>query len=1117
MVATDFDVDTQEHIKPQVGESTVPSNYEDIRTENRERYGTDIARYGRILLADRYDDRTHFIFELLQNAEDALGRRGTWEGTRSVTFVLTPKSLTFSHFGAPFDEADVRGVCGIAESTKDPLSIGRHGIGFKSVFAFTNLPEIHSGEEDFVIEHYVLPQSAEWLERDKNETRIVLPLKQDDHTAHHEIACGFKRLGPSALLFLRHIEEINWAVEEGMFGTYMRSSPENLDTNVQRVTLIGQVGDLGEVDQQWLVFHREVYSDKGKNVGRVEVAFSVEAGENTPNQWSLQPVPSSPLIVYFPTVVSTNLGFLVQGPYLTTPSRDNIPQGDLWNQHLVKETASLVVDAMRWFREKSMLDTSTLRCLPLDRQEFQNSMFFPFFEAVRQAFLDEALLPRFGGGCVSAGQAKLARTQELRELFSPEHVAALFDTEGAAWLSGDITEDKAPEIRKYLMRELGIEEVTPAKIVSRLSREFLEAQADEWIVRLYQFLSEQETALRRHLDTIPLLRLTDGSHIVARENGKPTAFLPSGSETDFPTIRTAVCSTVESRNFLLSLGITEPDLVDDIIWNVKPKYEQPEVVVGDSEYVTDIERILAAFETDSKAQRQKLLSGLRETAFVKIVEADSERGGYGKPSEIYLATERLKQLFSGVPGIQIVDDSYPCLRGENIRDLLEACGALRYLRPVEAPSSLTWEERRELRRQAGHEDTSHINDRVTDWNLHGFDALLKAMPTLAREDRAHRAQLIWESLGDLAERRGEGLFEGKYTWTHYGSYQKDFPAAFVRQLNSGPWVPDADSELQLPISVRFDLLGWKPNPFLTSKIPFKPPIIDQLAKEAGIDPAVLDLLKKLGLTSVSDFESRLGISQPPSKTDGENEEDNQGPVAPDEEDVDSVVNFGAGESDDLTETFGSDDDEDSTNRSTGRGTHRPVGGDGAAPGRSKADRHTCGEPRPAGESVGEKGRDARGNGGGRSPGHAGGQPFISYVGAHPDEEAADPDGLDHAMRMKIEELAIEQIVKLEPALCRTPPGNPGFDLFEVDCDGKPTRWVEVKAMTGSLADHPVGLSHTQFNFARECGTAYWLYVVEYATNHEKTRILRIQDPVLQAKTFTFDYGWSQIAQEFPPS
>ncbi len=39
------------------------------------RYGTDIGRIGPMLLVDRYDDRTHFIFELLQNVEDALARR----------------------------------------------------------------------------------------------------------------------------------------------------------------------------------------------------------------------------------------------------------------------------------------------------------------------------------------------------------------------------------------------------------------------------------------------------------------------------------------------------------------------------------------------------------------------------------------------------------------------------------------------------------------------------------------------------------------------------------------------------------------------------------------------------------------------------------------------------------------------------------------------------------------------------------------------------------------------------------------------------------------------------------------------------------------------------------
>ena len=88
------------------------SNYEVIREENLVRYGTDIARTGRMLLADRYDDRTHFIFELMQNAETALGRRGDWTGPRKVSFMLEKEALTLSHFGRPFDGADVRGEAG---------------------------------------------------------------------------------------------------------------------------------------------------------------------------------------------------------------------------------------------------------------------------------------------------------------------------------------------------------------------------------------------------------------------------------------------------------------------------------------------------------------------------------------------------------------------------------------------------------------------------------------------------------------------------------------------------------------------------------------------------------------------------------------------------------------------------------------------------------------------------------------------------------------------------------------------------------------------------------------------------------------------------------------------
>lgn len=77
-------------------------------------------------------------------------------------------------------------------------------------------------------------------------------------------------------------------------------------------------------------------------------------------------------------------------------------------------------------------------------------------------------------------------------------------------------------------------------------------------------------------------------------------------------------------------------------------------------------------------------------------------------------------------------------------------------------------------------------------------------------------------------------------------------------------------------------------------------------------------------------------------------------------------------------------------------------------------------------TPGDKGGGKGGGQGERTPGHAGGRPFISYVGTHPRDDGPDPDGLDQAARMQIEELAINLILRLEPGLRRTPEGNPGL-------------------------------------------------------------------------------------------
>lgn len=561
----------------------MPSDYAAIRAVNERRYGTDIGRIGQMLLADRYDDRTHFIFELLQNAEDALARRKDWSGSRAVRFTLQREALYFSHYGKLFDDPDVRGICGIAESTKDRTAIGRFGIGFKSVYAYTTKPEIHSGDEDFAIDSFVWPTPTRPLERHPDETIIALPLNAGVNSAQEEIAQGLQRLGPTALLFLREIEEIEWSVEGGPSGLYLRSKPKVVAPGVHRISLIGQQTDAEEIEESWLIFYRNVSSDDGTVMGQVEVAFPTVEDVDT-GRWSITRVSNSPLVVYFPTILQTYLGFLVQGPYRTTPSRDNITKNDPWNQNLVRETCSVLIESLQVLRDMGLLNTDALRVLPLDRALFSDGqMFAPVFEAVRTTLQSERLLPTADNDYAAAPQARLARTQELRALFTPRQLADVFgEDREVPWLSGDITQDRTPDLRHYLMQELQIPEVTPETILPRLDKTFLEAQSDNWVVRLYEFLNERP-ALHHRVEEVPLIRLEDGTHLKAMDGGgKLQAFLPSVIETGFPTVKEAVCRDGAAAEFLRSLGLREPDPVDDVILNVLPKYMHDPIQVASS-------------------------------------------------------------------------------------------------------------------------------------------------------------------------------------------------------------------------------------------------------------------------------------------------------------------------------------------------------------------------------------------------------------------------------------------------------------------------------------------------------------------------------------------------------
>lgn len=1056
----------------------MPSDYAAIRRDHHVGHDPKFRRLCK-MLAEVYGQRAHFIEELLQNAEDALRTGGPSGSPSGVDFLLRGHTLRFSHYGRPFTEADVRSICDIGESTKDETAIGRFGIGFKSVFTFTDAPEVHSGTEAFRIENFVLPFRANHVEHDDDETVFLLPLR--DPSSVPEIERGLRDLGPRVLLFLRHIDAIEWTGNDDASGTYIRET-EHLDNSdspqVRQVTIVGENGHEQSVEEVWLIFSRRLSLDNGDS-RFVEIAFSLEDDR-------IVRVPHSPLIVFFPTVVETHLGFLVQGPYRTTTSRESILSRDLWNQHCVAETGHLLADSLEWLRDARRLDVDALRCLPIDRTKFDDSnMFAPLYALTKRTLLTKPLLPTSDGTHSPAANLRIARTMPLRTLLTASQLTRLFQSpHPQSWITPEVSRDRTPELREYLMGDLEVPEVTPEKFMDRLDLDFLEEQEHDWIRALYEFLLAIPT-LRTRASELPIIRLSNGEHVSAKPDHEPSAYLPSTVTTDFPTVHPEVCSTDASMEFLTSLGLHHPDPIDDVLRNVLPRYNGDLDEIDGSHYESDVTRIVDAYDCDSRESRARLLKALEVAHFIAACDATTGEEFFCSSGSVYVKSEPIGALFSGVDDVFFVSTRYPALCTSKASRLLEACEVIPYLRTQNTPCTLSEAELATVRRNAGFD--AGWGNRPTDRTILGLEDLLRHLARLSHTETKARARLLWESLTDL-ERRGRDAFDITYSWSYSHTYKSEkIDAEFIRILNRRRWVPDESGRLCVPKDVAFESLGWSANPFLQSRILFKQPIIDRLATEAGFEPGVLQLLSDLGIETEAELRARLGVAGMDDDGDGEDDDDGDG------------------------NTVGAERAESSAERRESSPSGGPL---------ADRDGSVRGEPADGSNRGKAGGRQASSGTASGSLGAGRRGSFVSYVAVDPDDAVTTGDEIgepDRSARLRVEAKAIEIILQVEPTWHRTPPGNRGFDLFQT-ADGAPTseqvRWCEVKALSGSFDERGVGLSRAQFEFARRHGDAYWLYVVEQV-GEDDARILRIQDPAGKARTFTFDRGWRQVAETAP--
>ena len=617
------------------------SDYAEIRRKNIREYGEGTRHLS--YFADIYSTRTHFIFEILQNAEDALGRRPTPSPDGYVHFRLHTDRLEIRHNGQSFSEQNVVGICGIGEGTKaaDYTQIGKFGIGFKSVYAYTFFPKIHSGDEHFEIRRFVEPcQIEEILEGD---TLIVLPF--DEFTtrpdwafrenvpaavAVQEIGEAIRNLGVRALLFLKHIKEVKWDLPDGSSGHFIRDTTHSDLPKSERTV---EVLDHSDQFEEWRIFQKSVEIDDAgeKHQATVEVAFLIRDG-------AIARADNTELIVFFPTTMKTELGFLIHAPFKATKARNDIKRDDQANHQLIVAAAELAGDALEVLRDHGLLAVSSYAALPLRKQDFpEGSLFRPVFDKIRDALKTRRLLPLRNGAYAHANEAKLARGKELVDLFSAEQLGSIFGSRKLEWLDPSITENgDTADFHLYLVGRKKqfsqIVEVLPLvdgiqidaeNLVPKLTGDFLGKQPIEWLIRFIKYVIDGPKPLRK----VPLIRLASNKQttLPTDVSSTPSAwFAPaekSGLDlTPFDLVASELADNSEIEAFLRKEGIREIDAAAIVVKCILPLYSNGALSWDSVKYGEHLRQISRSYQGNDDTKRQ-LAKSLKSVPWIACVHS----------------------------------------------------------------------------------------------------------------------------------------------------------------------------------------------------------------------------------------------------------------------------------------------------------------------------------------------------------------------------------------------------------------------------------------------------------------------------------------------------------------
>lgn len=742
---------------------------------------------------DKYADPSHFIFELLQNAEDA---EASW-----VRFHLEPTRIVFEHDGRPFDRDDIEGITGIGNTTKldDGHKIGCFGIGFKSVYVVTERPEVHSLIEDeplaFAIENLVVPRLIE-TRHSKPTTQIVLPLRPDRaELALSRAREGLAASGARSLLFLRHIKRLEWTDGDGHGGAEVSDADGSI-RSIQSTFPDGK----GRLDR-FFVLARGVEHREDRKQYKVKAAFRLNgAGDLVPEESPTR------LMVFFETEEPTGLHFTIHGPFQLTDNRGNIKRDDAWNAQLVGAIAAMVADALPELRDRGMLKRSVLDLLPNASDELP-AAFAPILETIVAKFSDAELIPVQSGGFATSRSA-IRGPADLRDLLGETGLAEFCNRPDRHWIVSALRNSRADAF----INTLKVEEFGPSNFFSSFRHIFgaqhvfiesekewrkrglgwFSALTDEQLQHFYLALDAAHKAQRPaiSISDMQFVKLEDGR----RHSPRHAVFAPVDSDLDSETdqdelflvkrslIRIGRGRGKEVEQFLRRVGVRDLDERAFLSAIVRTKYKGDTARPNREQHLQHMRRFLRWWK-DTKDT--SLFGG------VEFIRAGTD-ASYHSASDVFFgepfSESGLACIYDGgIEGRDLVAlwDGYKALPRKDLLAFLTECGVEDSLTVVSSTIPYTHPQWSDLK--YGWGSARHTGTGVNiDYRIDELALLLERMdPAISR--------LVWDAV------RGVGAVAMVARFSPNQQYAaKKGPSSLAIILRDTAWIPTKGGRLRKP-------------------------------------------------------------------------------------------------------------------------------------------------------------------------------------------------------------------------------------------------------------------------------------------------------------------------------